>query len=391
MRIQKNNHGRPRDENTLDVPEWLKVEKYAALEKFGTAQLWLEQFAIRIDLLAFINEVFARKEKLHDGIAPDGVNREYPDDRSLEWVLDESFALLEDNPILPVESLIRKYRSLEREFDISLFDNAWVAVCGLDRIVSVRHMTPMDFMMVNALFRESERTRMDAFFDRISCTVPFPFEQLEQAGKIVLTDRVKVAEDYRTRLLSEIGVRRRWDPTIESRYKPDLNANSDTFQSFFHGFMDCQLAESLLTDDVAYFIVDANSSAEKAAEEFKQHLKAIQKEKKDSNIDETAFKDWRAMRVLPYVDLQLYDAIEQKRRGNARMRIAPKELGIALFGCEDARFENLPGKASVLGNPNSKIYRSLLHAAKAELVAKCSIQHNKKPIRKSKRKPENAL
>jgi hypothetical protein len=46
--------GRLKDENALPVPGWFGTNKYAPLEKFDTAQLWLEQFAIRIDLLALI-------------------------------------------------------------------------------------------------------------------------------------------------------------------------------------------------------------------------------------------------------------------------------------------------------------------------------------------------
>jgi hypothetical protein len=190
---------------------------------------------------------------------------------------------------------------------------------------------------------------------------------LKQAGDVGLAQERRVVEDYRRRLSDVIDIKRMWDPFVKSKNKSHLSQNSNVLQSFFDEFLDCHLADHLLIDGMAYFIVDASASADKATEEFKQNLKMIQREKNDVTIDKTIFGDWRAMRVLPYIDLRMFDTIEQKRRGNVKIRIAPKQLGIALFGCEDSRFVNVPGRASALGNPSSKIYRSLLHAAKAEL------------------------
>jgi hypothetical protein len=49
-----------KDEEKLAIPVWFKLENYAPLKGFAMPRPWLEQFALRIDLMAHWRKAIGR-------------------------------------------------------------------------------------------------------------------------------------------------------------------------------------------------------------------------------------------------------------------------------------------------------------------------------------------
>lgn len=289
-----------KNEEKLEIPEWFSLASYAPLKHFMTPLPWLEQFALRIDLMSHW------KEAIHKN----------PDCEAYHWLgsVDENYPedLLLDVLKSPLPSI---GHFVDRLPYVDFPTVALVRNCA----ESVRQMTALDFVTASMMVSPTTRGRMgvlapglwDSFVHGVYDRVDPNQMQESQAVRDNESDGPKDCGTYPKHLL-ELWLMVQTTGGIETwMMEPFLNPHEN--------------------NGVAYFSVNTSVPYPDAERAFHQRFIQAQERKcKSSKMDSSTFAKWCDDGVLPYIDLNIYEAV-QRFRENKEMSITEEEMASAIY------------------------------------------------------------
>lgn len=371
MKDQNVRPGRPAKENSIPIPAKFDLKNYDALEGFNLPRPWLEQFAYRIDMIARWRDMVA-----HNGLC--STRDEYFICNDI--YLCDFYSLLKNRPILPFAELVEQCRNESVELPASE-----VVIRGLD---PVRPMTWLDPITAFAADNRFKKMHADRFVESIFSVEPYPHEEMTLA--MVNDDEhsmfnypeeresscaEKVHEQYLRRINNQVKFRRAMDK--DCAYSESASHKE---------FLDEPIAGDAHHHQV-FFSVDMRSSDRAAVRAFLKHLRlcrqadvarglcsdsSLSKRDYDMTIDAATFQDWRDIRVLPYIDLMIFQYIEQTRLSCSDKRIEPQTIERKVYELSDSDSQAQHGKvkshirrakrlACALTDTSSKEYCCLLY------------------------------
>ena len=288
-----------KDKEKLAIPEWFKLENYAPLKRFATPRPWLEQFALRIDLMAHWRKAI----------------RENPDCQLYQWFgcNDENYpedlliSILK-NPLPAVDGFVEGYPYVDFP-TVTL-----VRHCA----EPVRPMTVLDLVEALMIVPLTIREKMVLFHPELMSSVPHSSNSTDSTRQ----------QSPRAPQCDVSSLRR--VPTAHPQHLLDLwlmvqmEGGIDSWMTQF-------IAQPHENDSATYYAVDASVPLKDAVRAFrKHHLKAQMNKRNSSRMDSSTFAKWCDDGILPYIDLKIYEAIEQFRQ-KALASITEEEMADAIY------------------------------------------------------------
>jgi hypothetical protein len=343
----------------LAIPAWFRLEAYDGLRNFNAPVDWLKQLAFRIDLKNFWQEIA-------DGHVERSSDKRFSFEGDLGF--DQIFMQIQQDPILAVDELVRKYSRCIDFATVNLVKR------GRD---PVRPMTVTDILSIYALMDSTKRDFMDYVLGRIGRDAPYPVNEVGLA-------RIEDAEGYKShskpsRISREHGAIARYLEkligllsllkTKDSKVCVLNSVLGDDAVAANRDFMGDSIGNHIPGGFASFFTMDTNVPYSEAERYFKKHYRMCQEKTNGVTIEPSLFALWRTNGVLPYIDLKLHVDIKAAIHGNPKMKIKDDEMARAIY--PEGRMRDDPDRVSCttrpeadkLMNPTSVRFRQLLSAA----------------------------
>ena len=342
----------------LAIPAWFRLDAYDALSNFIAPLDWLKQFAFRIDLKTYWQEIA-------DGHVARSSDKRFPFEGDLGF--DQIVMQIQKDPILAVDELVKKYSRFIDFATVNLVKR------GRDPL---RPMTVTDFLSIYALMDSEKREFVDHVLDRIEQDAPYPINEIiiarcadaegyKSNSKPLRISREHVAiarylEKFKRLLLL-------WKAKDSKVYVQNSILGDDTVEAN-RDFISDSIGSHIPEGFTSFFAMDTNVPYAEAEIHFKKYYMTCQEKTNGKRIEPELFALWRTNGVLPYIDLQLYVDIEAALHKNSKMKINDDEIAGAIY--PEGRMRDDPDRVSCITKPEaeklmdpaSALFRQLLSA-----------------------------
>jgi hypothetical protein len=337
----------------LKVPAEFKLTSYSSLRNWRDPRLWLDQFALRIDLLA------RWEKKVLPYRRPSGT-----DETRLmveDFYLDEILSSIWDDPLAPVQEYLNYYSRWEVEFPtLELVKE------GFD---PVRRMTVLDLYLAECTVHPLTRRWGRSYGERVHTAAPYPEDalrcaQLWEDERGFLSYEPDPEESPAEQLLTEH--KERIDEFVrETRFRDPMESSVPSIGDYASLLLR-SLDEEAMESGFTYLAVNTNVPYKIAEASFRKQFESRQKRScYRKRFDSAALARWCDDGILPFIDLCLFERIESGRRGASKLAITEEELASAIYRASLQRASSCVTDttrpvAEELLNPNSSHFRSLL-------------------------------
>jgi hypothetical protein len=286
-----------KDNEKLSIPPQFSLAKYEPLKTFVTPIPWLDQFALRIDLMAHWEETIRKNPDCEPYQWIGCVDENYPEDL-LRKVLDD--------PLPNVEKFVSSLPYVDFP-TVMLVRN-----CA----ESIRPMTILDLITTLTMIPPKLRHEMGMFAPQLWSSFLNPAHDKvdpEQLGNVQHDDYIyeNHSRSYPQHLLTQM-------------LSIQMNGGIDKW-------MTSSVADYAGNDPVGFYCIDTSVPLKDAEQALRRHyLQAQARKSNSSRMDSSTFAKWCDDGIMPYIDLKIYEAIERFNRKRF-VSITEEEMADAIY------------------------------------------------------------